>query len=183
VVHNVQPVAVYARRFAGLCFALLGAAFLLVATLMYFAWPTPSITNRPWIYLEPDKTLIFAGSLLLFGSILVVGLYWTFRRSPMLYLDTTGLVYRLYPLMQKSFRWADIAGITAMKQTPTSPALASFNMIVGVTLFVHVKPRAVAQYHGKSRHRLGFGRLLLPMPMDELVYLVQHYHPIHEGEL
>ena len=98
-------------------------------------------------------------------------------------MDTTGLVYRLYPLMQKSFRWADIAGVTAVKQPPTSPALASFNRIMGVTLFVYVKPRAVAHYHSKSQHRLGFGRLLLPMPMGELVHLVQHYHSAHKRGL
>lgn len=178
--HDTEPVKVYANRVVAFGGALLAAFFVTVGFLAYFVLPTPEITARPWQYQEPYKTLVFAFGTVLFGAALVISLYWTFTPLPMLLLNATELVYRPYPLVRRSYQWADIINISASKETKSR----STYMIRYTVLRVRIKlrRRAAMRYGNKPRYTLTIRQSMISISFVELVHLMRRYHKVDAVE-
>jgi hypothetical protein len=179
VEHDTQPVKVYANRVFAFGGALLAAFFVTVTILSYFVLPTPEITARPWLYQEPYKTLVFAFGTLLFGALLVMSLYWTFTPLPMLLLNATELVYRPYPLVRRSYQWADIINISASKETTRSTYMFRYTVL---RVSIKLRRRAAMRQGNRPRYTLTIRQSMISISYVELVHLMRRYHKVDAVE-
>ena len=148
--------------------------------LSTFVWPTPKVTARPWLYQEPYKTLVFALVILLSGAALVMSLYWTFTPLPMLLLNATRLVYRPYPLVRRSYQWADIINISASKETKSISSYMIRYTVLRVS--IRLRRRAAMRLGNKPRYTLTIRQSMISISFVELVHLMRRYHKVDAVE-
>ncbi len=170
------PIALYAAHWKAFLITLFFAGFLFVDWLYYFVWPTPTVTNQPWLYQEPAKTIFFICWGLIGASGFVAGLYWTLTTRPLLHLSSTSLVYRPFPRPTYTISWDDIEHVSAI--APQSPTIGPWTPATSLTLLFTFKPHRPSGYQPQQRLHLDIKMGLLSLPADELLQLIGTYHHV-----
>lgn len=170
------PISLYATRWKAFLITLFIAGFLVVDLLNYFVWPTPTITNQPWSYQEPTKTIFFIVVLLILAPMVALGSYWTLTSRPLLQLSATGLVYRPFPRPTRTISWDDVESLIAYRSVTGQGAPTKI-----LTLRFTLKPHGLSADQAPQRLGLDIHLQLLSLSADELIERISAYHPLHSS--
>ncbi len=170
VIGDQHEVKLYANRTKAFLGGAGCAGFGLAIALVY-PLPTPEATANPWMYQEPFKTLLFIAiaACCLVGTL--VSMYWTATSSPKLLLNATELVYQPFPFVTRRIRWVDVSSIHPV----TTSTRVHGVRVTTLTLFIQVRPEAVAAYGYQAVVKLKIVQGLLPVPVREVIPLLGHY--------
>jgi hypothetical protein len=83
------PVRIHANRAMAFELAFAGGLFLAIAFL--FLRSSPITSGQIWTFAAADDLCAGAGILLIFGLMVLLGLYWMLTPSAMVHLDDAGM--------------------------------------------------------------------------------------------
>jgi len=175
LVATPAPMSLYATRWKPLLAALGLAGGIVVDVLSYFVWPTPPAAVHPWEYQQPAKTILHAGALLVFATLVVLALYWVLTPRPLLQISAARLVYRPFPLPTCTIFWEDVAYVSAGVARKATSRVTHSTIL---TLWFTLKPDRLAAGSGQQPLHLDINVGTLSLRADDVVQLVRTYHTV-----
>jgi hypothetical protein len=166
--------SLYATRWKPFMAAVGIGGLLVVDVLQYFVWPTPTITTHPENYQEPNKTILFLFVFIVGGLGVLLALYWTFTRRPLLQLTTTSLMYRPFPKPPFTVHWADVVLIEADTRKDSVYPVPFYHITI-LTLWFNLKSEDDQPLYPVS---IDLRPANFSLSATELVQLIRTYHKV-----
>ncbi len=168
VVQMPHDLRVYATRWKPFLPAMIFAGVVVVVFLVYFVWTPPTLSWHPWQYQQPAATIVFVCVVLLCGTPVPLGLYWTFTSQPVLHVTPSSLVYHPFPGIFRTIYWMDVDDIAAHTVMRTL-GIGGLYRITSLTISFVLKPNRISAYGGKQRVKMDIGLGSIPLSADELL--------------